>query len=418
MSRPAPLLFGDLLYGLRRRGVKVGVAEWMSLLEAFERGAIDPSLESLYFVGRALLIKSEYLFDTWDQTFAEVFGGEVMPVEVVEELLEWLREAKARPELTREQLEELQALDLDTLRQRFEERLAEQTERHDGGSKWVGTGGTSPFGHGGRNPAGVRVGGKGGGRSAIQIATAREFADYRFDRILDTRDLAVALKKLRRLTRRHNRLELDVEKSIDETCKNAGELTLEMSAPRENEARVLLLMDVGGSMDPHAHLVETLFSAAHGLQHWKEMRAYTFHNCPYERLFPARPHDEGPIATADLLRQMPRETFLIFVGDAYMAPSELVDPHGAIDYYHHNATPGIAWIHRLREAFPNCIWLNPMPERAWRAWTIQLVERLVPMYPLTLQGLGDAIEELVRGAPRSETSLETVYPELYHLWTR
>lgn len=410
----SPLLFGDLFYGLRQAGLKVGVSEYKALLDALRKGAVQ-TLDDLYLVGRALLVKSEAHFDTYDQVFAAVFAEGEFPVAQVEKLLDWLGEAKDRPVLTPEQIAELEQLDLETLRERFEERLKEQTERHDGGSRWVGTGGTSPFGHGGRNPAGVRVGGEGGGRSAIQVAQAREFAAYRWDRILETRDLAVALKKLRRLTRRHTELELDVEQTIEETGKNAGELSLAFSPPRKNEARVLLLMDVGGSMDPFSHMVEKLFSAAHGLQHWKSFEPRTFHNCVYETLDPARPYDD-PLPTAEVLEQRPRETFLIFVGDASMAPSELLDPHGSLYYYHRNPTPGLTWLHRLRERFPRCVWLNPLPERTWGGWTIRMIGELVPMYPLTVKGLTEAVDHLVKGQPDPTRSLRDLFPDMPQLW--
>ncbi|MEL6187922.1 MAG: VWA domain-containing protein [Myxococcota bacterium] len=410
-----PLLFGDFFYGLRQAGLKVGIPEWMGLLEAMQKGAIR-SLDDLYFVGRAMLVKSEAHFDTYDQVFAAIFADGEFPTADLEKVLDWLKDAKKRPQLSPEQLAALEKLDLETLRKRFEERLDEQKKRHDGGSRWVGTGGTSPFGHGGQNPAGVRVGGSGGGRSAIQIAQARQFEAYRWDRILETRDLAIALKKLRKLTRRHDQLELDIDKSIDETCKNAGELMLEFTPPRKNEARVLLLMDVGGSMDPYSHLVERLFSAAHGLQHWRRFEAYSFHNCVYEELDPARPHEEA-VLTADLIADRPKETFLIFVGDAYMAPSELIDPHGSIYYYHHHKTPGLAWLHRLRSQFPRCIWLNPIPERAWHGWTIRMIREIVPMYPLTLKGLTEGVDYLVKGTPPLNQSLRDLFPDLPQLWS-
>ncbi|MEQ8279654.1 MAG: VWA domain-containing protein [Deltaproteobacteria bacterium] len=406
------LLFGDFFYGLRKEGLKVGLSEWMVLLEALEQGAIEPSLDDFYHVARAILVKSEAHYDTYDQVFLHVFGGQKLPVKVLAELLEWLTDPKMR-EITAEMLEKLQALPLDELRRMFEERMREQDERHDGGDRWIGTGGTSPFGHGGQNPAGVRVAGGGGQRSAIQVATAREFKKYRHDQVLDVRSMAVALKKLRRISRRHADLELDIDKTIDETCRQAGELSIELRPPRKNEARVLLLMDVGGSMDPYSHMVERLFSAANSLHHWRKFEAFSFHNCVYERLEPGRdePGEEG-IMTADLLVERPPETFLILVGDAYMAPSELLDPWGAIHYYHHNKTPGIAWLHRLRKRFPRAVWLNPIRERGWGGWTIKIIREVFPMYPLTVQGLDDAISQLVKGAPDPIPTLAQLHPEL------
>ncbi|MFO0747931.1 MAG: VWA domain-containing protein [Myxococcota bacterium] len=392
------MLFAKLFYGLRGAGVKVGPTEWMLLVRAMAEQAIEPSLEALYAVGRAVLVKHEAHFDTWDQVFAATFADGVMPVELKEELMDWLANPIERPGLSPEELAALESLSLEELRRRFLERMAEQDERHDGGSKWIGTGGTSPFGHGGQNPSGLRVGGAGGGRSAVQVAEARRYRDYRSDRILDTRALAVALRKLRRLGRVEGEPELDVEESIDSTCKNAGDLTLEFRPPRENQARVLLLMDVGGSMSPYTRLVETLFSAASGLNHWKKLEAFFFHNCPYSRVWKSMTAGEvEPLA--EILKSRPPETFLLLVGDASMAPSELMSAHGAIDWFERSETPGLVWLHRLRSHFTRSAWVNPMEPAHWRGYTVELIARLFPMFPLTVDGLGQAVEHLVRKTP-------------------
>ena len=403
--------FAELFLGLRAQGLKVGLSEWMALMEALRAGVVEPELTDFYFVARALLVKSEAHHDTFDLVFAAVFGGKKQLVEEVRALLEWLRDPLERA-LTDEMIAGLERLSLDELRRRFEQRLREQTERHDGGDRWIGTGGTSPFGHGGAHPSGVRVGGGGGQRSAVQIATAREFAAYRHDRVLDTRAMAVALKRLRRLERRTGELELDVDETIDRTSRNAGELELALVPPRRNEARVVLLMDVGGSFDPFSHLVEQLFSAASGLNHWRRLETYAFHNCVYERLEPGRRGVDDAILTADLLRDRPPETFLIVVGDAYMAPTELMDPWGAIHYYNHLKTPGMVWLHRLRARFPRAVWLNPIPETGWRGWTIQLIGRVFPMFPLTVAGIEAAVARLARGEPELLPALGKLFPEL------
>ncbi len=413
MSNAGPLLFSDLFFGLRREGLKIGLGEWLGLMEALRAGVVQHTLDDFYYVARALLVKSEAHFDTFDVVFASVFGGKTLPRASVEALLDFL-EQPILPKFDAERLAQLEKIPLEELRKMFEERVAEQKKRHDGGSKWVGTGGTSPFGHGGSHPSGVRVGGSGGQRSAVQVASARNFKKYRHDQVLDTRTISVALKKLRRLTRHHVNLELDIDESIDETCRNAGELTLKFTPPRKNEARVLLLMDTGGSMDPYSHLVERLFSAAHGLQHWKSFEAYSFHNCVYEALEPGRedhPDDPG-IMTAELLMERPKETYLIIVGDAYMAPSELLNPWGAIHYYHNNQTPGIAWLHRLKRRFPRAVWLNPIAERGWQGWTIKMIREVFAMFPLTLDGIEGAIDELVKGAPAPLAPLSEMHPEL------
>ena len=390
--------FAELLLGLRGAGLPVGLTEWMTLMGALKARVIKPELTDFYRVARAILIKSEIQFDLYDQVFAAVFGDAEMPTALADELMSWLDNPKALPELSAEQLAAIEQLPLDKLRELFEQRLREQDERHDGGNRWVGTGGTSPFGHSGYHPGGIRVGGSGRHRSASQIASERRFQDYRSDRVIDVRQMAVALKKLRRLSRSEGQPELDLDATIDATCKNAGELELILQPPRKNQARVLLLMDVGGSMDPHARLVERLFSAANGLGHWRQFGAYTFHNCVYETLYESMWAQEG-VSTEEVMRTLDPDTFLIVVGDASMAPTELVSPYGAIDYWHRNETPGIVWLHRLRRRFNRAVWLNPLPESWWRGYTIELVSQLFPMMPLTLEGLDEAIDHLLRGKP-------------------
>lgn len=407
------LLFGEFFFGLRRAGLKVGMSEWMVLMGALDRGVVPPNLTEFYHVSRSLLVKHEALFDLFDQVFVAVFKDGEMPSSLADELMSWLENPKPLPELSPEQLEALEALPMDKLRELFEERLKEQTERHDGGSRWIGTGGTSPFGHGGMNPAGVRVGGAGGGRSAVQIASERRFRDYRNDQVLDTRSMAVALKKLKRLSRQDGVPELDVEQSIDETCRNAGDLTLVFEPPRKNQARVLLLMDVGGSMDPHSAQVERLFSAANGLGHWRQFDALCFHNCPYETLWSSMWRGDGR-PTADILSDLSPETFLVIVGDASMAPTELTARWGAIDYWHRNETPGLVWLHRLRKRFPRAVWLNPLPRRWWQGYSTALIQKLFPMFTLTIHGLEDAVDSLLKGAPEPLPELDQAWFDSIH----
>lgn len=409
--RRGPALFADLFYGMRRAGMPIGLNEWMTLMEALAAGAVRPNLRDFYAVARALLVKDETLFDLWDEVFLAVFGDGTIPVAARDALLEWLEKPILPPQLTPEEIAAMEALPLDELRRLFEERLKEQQERHDGGSKWIGTGGTSPFGHGGRNPAGIRIGGAGGGRSAVQIAEQRRYRDYRKDRILDTRALSVALKKLRRLERREGEPELDVEESIDATCRQAGELELVFRPPRENQARVLLLMDSGGSMDPFSQLCDRLFSAASGANHWKKFEAFFFHNCPYSRVYESYDLMEA-VPTQELIRDRPAETFLLVVGDAYMAPYELTAKMGAIDAREHTRTSGFDWLKKLRTHFKRSAWLTPLPEGyARHSLSIQLVKALFPMFPLTVQGLEDAVDHLTKSkvAPPPEVELEDLF---------
>ena len=253
-------------------------------METLSQDLHESSLDRFYYLARAILVKSESLYDLFDQAFLMCFKGKEGSINIKEELLDWLNkwvDPMHRPEARTD----AEKLNLEELRKKFLERLQEQLEEHHGGNYWIGTGGTSPFGHSGKNPNGIRIGGPGGGRSAMQIASERLFANYRHDRILDTRQLHVALKRLRRLDRVGLQAELQIEKTIDQTCKNAGEIELVFEPPKKNQTELLLLMDVGGSMDPYARLVESLFSAAHASTHFKAFHHFYFHNCIYSRVY-------------------------------------------------------------------------------------------------------------------------------------
>ena len=386
----------EFLYELRARRLKVGLGEWMALMEALSRGLHDSSLTGFYHLARSLLCHSEAQFDAFDEAFALSFEG--VPGEafkVTEEILEWLKDPSQLLYLSPEDRARLQALDLDELRRQLEERLAEQREEHNGGNRFIGTGGTSPFGQGGFHPTGVRIGG-GGGRSAIKVASERRFRAYRSDLILDVRQIKVALRKLRELRRDGVRDELDLEGTIDRTSRNAGELELEWRAPRRNNVKVLLLMDVGGSMDPHAAVVSTLFSAAAQSKHFREFHAFYFHNCVYGRVHRTASLRDGLPVSEVLARYGPNYK-LVLVGDAMMHPSELFAMGGAIDYWSHEVTPGLDWLRRLSHHFERKAWLNPEPKRYWRHETVHAIRGLFPMFPLTLEGLGDAVAALVKG---------------------
>ena len=407
-ERESEPLFLDFFYLLRTQGLPVSLREWRDLLCALELGLSAADLRRFHLVARATLVKHERHYDLFDQCFAWYFGDATAPPTFVSALEEWLQDPRPLPTLDEAQLAQLERLDLDELRRRFEERLQEQKERHDGGSHWIGTGGTSPFGHGGRHPSGIRVGGQGQNRSAIQILGDRRFADYRSDRILDTRQLSAALRKLRRLRRGERPSELDIDETISATARQAGDLEIVMRAPREDQLELLLLMDVGGSMDPFARLVERLFSAAANASHFKRFQAYYFHNCVYEALY-EHASLRKPIPLERILRERPPETRLLILGDACMAPYELFSAGGAISYFHRNPMPGIRWLERLAERFEGAAWLNPLPERYWRHQTIDAISDCFPMYPLSLDGLGDAIETLRvlgRKAPRRRRARE------------
>jgi len=388
-------MFLDFFYHLRRHRIPVSITEWMALMRALNEGYAHASLERFYVLARALLVKDVGFYDAYDLAFKETFQGIETPAEIVDEILNWLRDPKVLDGLTPEQLAMLPKLDLEALRQLFAERLKEQQERHDGGNRWMGTGGTSPFGHNGKNPAGIRVGGEGGQRSAIQVAADRRYQNYRHDRTLDIRQTQMALKKLRYLQRLGMEEELALEATIDQTCRNGGEIELIFSPPRKNNAKVLLFMDAGGSMLPYTHLMEQLFSAAHQMTHFKDFQYYYFHNCIYEQVYTDIRMNQKTSVQA-LLRTLDAEYKVILVGDAYMAPEELLEPGGAIYYDHHNRTPGIEWLRRIEAHFKSCIWLNPIPARNWNRPSIALVRNVFPMYELTLDGLDQGTKNLVR----------------------
>jgi len=388
-------VFTDFFYALRAHGLKVSLTEWLSLMRALTLGHSRADLGAFYNLARALLVKRETDFDLYDRCFAVFFKDLEAHFEFDEELLKWLEDPKL-PEITDEQRAKIREFDLDDLREEFKKRLAEQDERHDGGNRWIGTGGTSPFGHGGEHPAGIRVGGEGGGRSAVQVATERRFRNLSGDRVLDTRQIGVALRRLKRLAKDDGPLQLDVDATVDESARNGGDIDLVFAPPRRNRIKLLLLMDVGGSMDPHALLCERLFSAAHAANHFKEFEHRFFHNCVYEYLYTDISRWSGD-QTAEILKNLDATWSVVFVGDAWMAPYELMRMGGAIDFYYNNAEPGIAWLQRFRERCPNSVWLNPEPRRFWTAPTIDAIHRIFPMFELTLDDLSEAIDVL-RGA--------------------
>lgn len=386
-------MFTEFLFVLRAHGIKVSLTEWLTLIEALAQGHARCSIDVLYHLARALLVKRETQFDLYDHAFASYFEGVDTAFDVSDEVLKWLENPKLPRELTEEERARLLAMDLDALREEFEKRLREQKERHDGGSRWVGTGGTSPFGNSGFNPAGVRVGGGGGGRSAIQVAEERRYRNLRSDVVLDTRQLGAALRRLRRLAKDDGPEELDLDATIDMSARAGGEIELVFGPPRHNRIKLLLLMDVGGSMDPHADLCERLFSAAHAATHFKAFEHYFFHNCIYQTLYKDMSRYEGS-PTADVLKQLDQSWSVVFVGDAWMSPYELSHVGGAIVYSHYNRVAGIDWLGRVRERCPNSVWLNPEPRRIWEAPSVRMIRRLFPMFELTLDGLSEAVDVL------------------------
>ncbi len=391
------MLFLDFFYALREAGLKSTLQEWRMLLECLEAGLHDSRIEGFYHVARACLVKSESDFDTFDLVFARYFEGIEGVVELPAELLEWLADPKPFEELTDEMRAALEHLDLDELMRRYRETMAEQTERHDGGSRWIGTGGRSPFGHGGEHPTGLRVGGPGGKGMAMKVAEDRQFADYRTDVTLDTRNVKLALRRLRQLTRSDGPEELDIDGTIDRTCREAGEIEFVFRPRRKNDVRLLLLMDVGGTMDPYFEPVSRLLSALHEERGLRDFKAYYFHNCVYERVFETgRLMRSESIMTADLLRTYGERWKLMIVGDAAMHPTELESSRGNINPRYETETSGLVWLDRLARHFDRSVWLNPDRPVEWAmSATCRTISSIFPMFHLSVAGLEAGVKGLV-----------------------
>ncbi len=384
----------DFFFTLKDAKVPVSIKEFLILLEALDKQVIEPSLDDFYFLSRTTLVKDEANFDKFDKAFGAYFHGVATLFEKNPEIpLDWLMKRLQR-ELTPEQKAAIEKFGYDKLMDRLKELLEEQKGRHEGGNKWIGTGGTSPFGNSGQNPEGVRIGGEGGNRSAVKVWDQRAYRDYDSERELGTRNIKVALRRLRKFAREGAHEELALDDTIRATANNAGWLDLKMQPERKNKVKVLMLMDVGGSMDDHIARVEELFSAAK--TEFKNMEFFYFHNCVYETLWKnnRRRHAER-FATWDVIRKYPHDTKLIFVGDATMSPYEVVQPGGSVEY--HNEEAGAVWLQRFVHQFPKFVWLNPEPEGLWQyRQSIAIIKQLMGnrMYPVTMEGLERAMQML------------------------
>ncbi|HET9977667.1 MAG TPA: VWA domain-containing protein [Burkholderiaceae bacterium] len=388
----------DFFYTLRAAKLKVSVKEYLTLLEALQAGVIDdeggPSVDKFYYLARTSLVKDETQFDKFDRAFAAYFKGVELLTDFTQEVpLDWLKKT-LEIELTPEQKAAIEKMGWDELMETLKKRFEEQKERHEGGSKWIGTGGTSPFGNGGVNPQGIRIGGKGGQKSAVKVWEQRAYRDYDDTKELGTRNIKVALRRLRRFAREGSDLELDLDDTIHATAANAGFLDIKMIPERHNKVKVLLLMDVGGTMDEHIHRVEELFSAAK--TEFKHLEFYYFHNCVYDFMWKNnRRRFSEKHATWDVIRKYNRDYKLVFVGDATMSPYEIVQPGGSVEY--NNEEPGAEWLQRLTHAFPKFAWINPEPQGVWQyRQSIAIVQQLMNqrMFPLTLAGLEGAMRLL------------------------
>ncbi|HBT32273.1 MAG TPA: hypothetical protein DEB15_05290 [Pusillimonas sp.] len=385
----------DFFYHLRNHRLPVSVQEYLTLLGALKSKIMPPSLNDFYYLARMVLIKDETLFDRYDKAFGDFYQHIEATIPVDKEIpLDWLIK-EFQKKLTPEEKAAIEKHGWEKLMELFKKTLEEQDERHAGGSKWVGTGGTSAFGHGGYHPEGIRVGGPSAGhRTAVKVWEKREYRDYDDTQELGTRNFKMALRRLRRFAREGASMELDLDGTIRQTARNAGLLDLQLVPERHNAVKVLMLLDVGGSMDDHIRQVEELFSAARS--EFQHLEVYYFHNCPYEFLWRQnhRRHAER-IETWDVIRKYNDDWRLIIVGDATMSPYEILTPGGSVE--HHNRETGAAWLQRLLDNWPRSVWLNPEPEGYWPyRQSIDIVRNIVHnhMYGVTVGGLEQAMRHL------------------------
>ncbi|WP_423823226.1 VWA domain-containing protein [Salinisphaera sp. SPP-AMP-43] len=388
----------EFFYELREGGLSPSVTEYLTLIEALDAHVAGMSVLQFYYLARASLIKDEAQFDRFDQIFAHYFEGiesiAADPATAIPD--DWLKRLKEL-DLSEEQKAQIESLGgWDELMQTLRDRLAEQGERHEGGNKWIGTAGRSPFGAFGYNPEGVRIGqDRSRHRRAVKVWDRREFADLDGDQEIGTRNIKMALRRLRRFAREGAADELDLNATIRATAKNAGYLDLHMRPARRNAVKLLIFFDVGGSMDDHVGICETLFSAARA--EFQHLEYFYFHNFPYEGLWRDNRRRRSEVfETWEVCRTFGDDYKAIFVGDATMSPYEIAYPGGSVEHW--NSEAGSVWLGRLLEAFPSAVWLNPEPRQRWEITpSIQMTRELIDdrMFELTLNGLDEAIASLV-----------------------
>ena len=389
-------MFFGFLDELRSAGIPASLKEHLTLLEAMQADVIGCSPEEFSYLARATYVKDEAHLDRFDRVFSKVFRGVLDPPREGQEIPEeWLK-AVAEKYLTPEEMAKIEALgSWDEIMETLKERLEEQQGKHQGGSKWIGTGGTSPFGNSGYNPEGVRIGGESMHKRAIKVWDRREFKNLDNDVELGTRNIKVALRRLRRFAREGAADELDLDGTIDGTARR-GYLDIQMRPERRNAVKLLLFLDVGGSMDPHIKLCEELFSAA--TAEFKHLEFFYFHNCVYEGLWKDnRRRYQERTPTWDVLHKFGHDYKLVLVGDAAMSPYEIVHPGGSVEHFNEEA--GQVWLQRLTNVYSSAVWLNPTPEPHWmHTQSTRLVREIMDnrMFPLTLSGLDDAMRSLGR----------------------
>jgi len=387
----------DFFLTVKQSGVPASVTEYLTLCEAMQKGVIHGSIDDFYYLARTTLVKDESHYDKFDRAFAAYFKG----VESLDQALaaaipeEWLKKLAERV-LSEQEKNEIEALGgWDKLMETLKKRLEEQKGRHQGGNKWIGTAGTSPFGAYGFNPEGIRIGqSESRNRRAVKVWDKREFRNYDGNAEIGVRNLQLALRRLRRFARHGAAEELDMDGTIHATANNAGYLDLRMIPERHNSVKVLLFLDVGGSMDDYIQLCEQLFTAAKG--EFKHIEHFYFHNCVYERVWRDNKMRYNEVRkTWDVLHKYGHDYKLVIVGDASMSPYEILQPGGSVE--HQNEEAGAVWLQRLLNIYRNAVWINPAPENHWQ-WTqsIKIIRELMGdrMFPLTVQGLGEAMREL------------------------
>ena len=391
----------DFFYTLRAAKLPVSVKEFLVLLEALKANVVGPNsddafkIDDFYYLARTTMVKDEKHFDKFDRAFGAYFKGVELIADFTKEVpLEWLRK-NLELELSPEEKAKIDKLGWDELMETLKKRFEEQKERHEGGSKWIGTGGTSPFGANGYNPQGIRIGQeKSRNKSAVKVWDKRAYQDYDDSQELGTLNIKVALRRLRKFAREGSAEELDLPDTIRSTAANAGWLDIKMIPERHNNVKVLLLMDVGGTMDEHIARVEEMFSAAKA--EFKHLEFYYFHNCVYDFMWKNNKRRFAEkFSTLDIIRKYNKDYKLIFIGDATMSPYEILQPGGSVEY--NNAEAGAEWLQRLTNAFPKFAWINPEPQGVWQyRQSIAVIQQLMAqrMYPLTLRGLEEAMRLL------------------------
>ena len=383
---------------LRRHEIPVSLKELMDLLAALEHQLTFADMDDFYFLSRALLVKDEKYYDRFDRAFGDYFKGLESLDDILQTLIpdDWLRREFER-QLSDEDKAKIESLGgLEKLIEEFKKRLEEQKERHEGGNKWIGTGGTSPFGHSGYHPEGIRVGGESKNKRAAKVWEKREFSNLDDSVELGTRNIKVALRRLRKFARSGAADQLDLDDTISSTARNAGLLDIKMVPERHNSVKMLLFLDVGGSMDPHIKVCEELFSAARA--EFKHLEYYYFHNFVYESVWQNNlRRGQERIPLLDVLHTYSRDYKVVFVGDASMSPYEIVQPGGSVEHW--NEEPGALWMQRLTDSFDKVAWLNPLAREQWEfTQSVGMVRQLVDeqMYPMSLEGLEKCMVGLSR----------------------